>query len=226
MRRTILAAAASLVIALAAGAASAETPPAQQAPADTDQALLWRALYQTATYQTLSSLDDFAFGYFFGGGAAAASVLVAANGVSEAGVNYLHDLGWALATENSNASANDTRTTRTVTYTAVNTARVFGLGLMLTGNAVVSLGYVAFNAAADAGVYAANDMVWEKVWPTSDRPAPAHRPSRMLALEGYLPDIRLVIREVPSSERLIIREVPSRDGSLFRIIRPPAAEQP
>jgi uncharacterized membrane protein len=219
MRRSLKAGATFSWLALAAVSASATEP---AAPAS-DQDLLWRTFYQTATYQALSSLDDFAFGYFFAGGAAAGSILALTNAVTEAGVNYVHDLAWAVASDSSQ-SASDTRTTRTVTYTAANAARVFGLGLMITGDPTLSLGYVAFNAVADGGAYAANDMAWERLRPVTA--APNKAPSWTPFIATYLPDIRLVIREVPAERRMTIREVPSTDGSLFRIVYlPPTNEK-
>jgi uncharacterized membrane protein len=84
----------------------------------------------------------------------------------ELAVNYAHDVTWAVVTEGTGLTEADTRTTRTMTYTALNVVRVFGLGMLITGDPTASLGYVAFNAAADAVVYAMNDAAWSSVWPT------------------------------------------------------------
>jgi uncharacterized membrane protein len=123
----------------------------------------------------LSSFDDFAFGYVFGGGITGGGILVLANTASELAVNYAHDLIWAVANRRTGASEADTRITRTASYTAINTFRVFGLGLLVTGNPTASLGYVVFNAVADASVYAGNDVLWNRLWPISVSP-----PSRRL----------------------------------------------
>ena len=224
MRRALLIGACYAGLACGAEQALAASPGANTTDEDTSGVIVQRTLYKTFSYQTLSSLDDFAFGYFFGGGIAAGSLLVVANAVSELAVNYAHDLTWAVASQDTGLSEAETRTTRTATYTAINTIRVFGLGLLFTASAAVSLGYVAFNSAADAAVYAANDIVWDRYWPLSDPSRQMRHQSRLPALADYLPTVRVTVRDAPTPDSISIREAPSRDGSFFRIVRTPAAE--
>jgi uncharacterized membrane protein len=141
---------------------------------ETDAGLLQRTLYKSLSYQALSTIDDFVFGYVVSGSVAAGGFLALANAASELGLNYGHDLTWTLFARSEGASEAETRAERTGTYTAVNAARVFGLGLLLTGHAAISLGYVAFNAVADAAVYWTNDLIWSVVWPV--QPPAGHPP--------------------------------------------------
>jgi|GEM_PF-5973476 len=196
------------------GAAQTSPDPRVSTDAESDIALLHRTWYRSISYQTLSSLDDFGFGYFLGGGAAAGGVLVLANAVSELAVNYAHDLTWAIASRDLAVPEGDTRTTRTFTYTAMNTVRVFGLGILITGNAVTSLGYVAFNAVADAGVYAANDAAWDIYWPAPEPSQQSRDRAATLTLGDYLPEIQVIIRQAESPGGIFIKEVPSTEPSL------------
>jgi uncharacterized membrane protein len=148
---------------------------------EADTGLLQRTFYKSLSYQALSTIDDFLFGYIVGGSLAVGGFLALANAASELGLNYGHDLTWTLFTRGEAQSEAETRAARTGTYTAVNAARVFGLGLLLTGHAALSLGYVAFNAVADAAVYWANDLIWGVVWPVQPqavRPSPSVPPVR------------------------------------------------
>jgi uncharacterized membrane protein len=143
----------------------------ETAPAANDGILLRRMVYKTLSYQVFSSVNDFAFGYVFGG-VVGGGLLVAANAASELVTNYAHDLTWVEATRGTGLSESDTRAARTLTYSAVSAVRVFGLGMMVTGSPAISLGYVVFNAAGDAGVYILNDIAWGHLWPV---PPPAPR---------------------------------------------------
>ena len=194
---------------------------AAAAETGSDTEMVQRTWYKSLSYQTLSSVDDFAFGYLFGGGVAAGGILVLANAVSELAVNYAHDLTWAVASRDLAVPEEETRTTRTVTYTAVNTVRVFGLGLLVTGNAAASLGYVAFNAVADAAVYAANDAVWARYWPEPEPPRQSHRRSLATALDEYLPSIRVTTRQVAAPGASFIRVMPTAGDSFIRVVPAP-----
>jgi uncharacterized membrane protein len=141
---------------------------------EAETGVLQRTFYKSLSYQALSTIDDFVFGYVVGGSLAAGGFLALANAASELGLNYAHDLTWTLFARSEGASEAETRASRTGTYTAVNAVRVFGLGLLLTGHATISLGYVAFNAVADAAVYWTNDLIWGVVWPIQLQPGPPH----------------------------------------------------
>lgn len=152
--------------------AAASDPARVGAAAAPESNVLRRTFYKSLSYQALSSLDDFAFGYLFAGGITAGAFLVVANMASELAVNYAHDLTWTVASRTTGTSEAESRPTRTLTYTAVNALRTYGLGLLFTQNHVISLGYVGFNAAADAAVYFLNDVAWDRFWPADQPTAP------------------------------------------------------
>lgn len=166
-----------------------------------------RALVKAATYQTLSSLNDFAFGYFAGGGMLAGGLLVLANAASETVVAYLHDRSWSAVAGDTPEAEDATRSARTATYTGLNALRTFGMGQAVAGNPFVAAAFVAFNAATDAAVYAGNDKVFAAAWPAgTSAPDPArHIPSVSIGLAAVDPDepdpLRDLLRDGPNPDR-------------------------
>jgi uncharacterized membrane protein len=134
--------------------------------------VLKRTFYKTLSYQALGSVFDVAFGVIVGGELVMGGVLALANAASDLALTYAHDLSWATATRDSSMSEGDTRAARTTTHMVVNTAQCLGLGLLVTGSAAISAGYVAFNTVTDAALYAANDWMWERIWPLTEPSAP------------------------------------------------------
>ena len=130
--------------------------------------VLRRTFYKTLSYQALGSVFDVTFGVMVGGELVIGGVLALANAASDLALTYAHDLSWATATRNSGLSEGDTRAARTTTHAVVNAAQCLGLGLLITGSAAISAGYAAFNTVTDAAVYAANDWMWERLWPLAE----------------------------------------------------------
>ena len=133
--------------------------------------ILRRTFYKTLSYQAFGSVFDFTFGVMVGGELVIGGALALANAASDLALTYAHDLSWATATRNSGMSEGDTRAARTTTHGVLNAAQCLGLGLLVTGSAAISAGYVAFNTLTDATIYAANDWMWERLWPVAERPA-------------------------------------------------------
>jgi len=80
------------------------------------------------------------------------------------------------------ASEEETRLTRMTTYTAINAVRAFAISAVVTGSTAISIGYVVFNAAADAVVYAGSDSLWDWYWPIgrpSAEPIAADQPAAL-----------------------------------------------
>jgi len=145
-----------------------------------------RALVKAASYQTLSSLNDFAFGYLVGGSALAGGLLVLANAASETVVAYLHDRGWTVAVGDTPEAEDATRAARTATYAGLNAVRTFSMGRAVAGDPLVAGAYVAINAATDAAVYAGNDAAFAAIWPAGT--APPGLPGRLPAVSvGLVP---------------------------------------
>lgn len=144
-----------------AGPASASTVTETEAPVDGTA----RTLAKAISYQTFSSLNDFAFGYFVGGGLLAGGLLVLANAMSETVVTFVHDKLWAEAVGDTPEAEDETRGTRTATYTSLNLVRTFMMGRIVAGSAVVAGIYMVLNAVNDAVVYAGNDVVFASIWP-------------------------------------------------------------
>ncbi len=199
-----LALAAWVVVAGLAGAAPARADttlpdrvaaePATPDPLTSEPGAVTRSFYRSMSYQVLSSLDDFLFGYVFAGGATAATALAVGSAVSEMAVNYLHDLGWsvfAITPEDED----HTRQTRTATFSTVNALRSFAISHVVTGNMLVSVGYVAFNTSADAVVYAVNDAVWGLLWPAGGLAPDSDRiASQVAAIEEMFPSLTISVQ--------------------------------
>ena len=113
---------------------------------------------KTLTFLSLASINDFGFGYAFGS-LAAGGAMVAANLTTGWGLYYLHEQAW-IASDPEGKLREDTTAVRTATFTVANSARIFGLGMLLTGSPVISGGFVVFNAVGDAAAYAITDRLW------------------------------------------------------------------
>lgn len=124
-----------------------------------------RTLIKAVSYQTFSSLNDFAFGYFYGGGLLAGGLLVLANAMSETAVTFVHDKLWSEAVGDNPEAEDASRSSRTATYTSINLVRTFMMGRVVAGSALVGGIYMALNAVNDAVVYAGNDLIFANIWP-------------------------------------------------------------
>lgn len=151
------------------------------APSAPESEILRRTFYKTLSFQALGSIFDLTFGVVAGGELVIGGALALANIASDTALTYAHDLSWAAATRDSGMSEGDTRAARTTTHGVLNAAQCLGLGLLVTGSAAISAGYVAFNTVTDAAVYAANDWIWARLWPLTE-------PSGSQAAEVVLPD--------------------------------------
>ena len=120
-----------------------------------------RSVYKTITYQSMSSFNDFVFASLFGGnGAAGGGALAALSLVTEPIVYYTHERIWATARATSGRTEMEVLPTKTVTYSLMNSGRVFLSGWLYTGNPMFALGFTAFNAVGDAVTSAGNDALW------------------------------------------------------------------
>ena len=157
---------AALVLAASlATAALAETTPAAAPPAETaatpEASDVTRIASRTATYQVMSSLNDFLYGVVFAGGVAAGGLLAVTSLVTEPVVHFLHETAWGNAPPPADQDEALRRVpVKSATYTLANSGRVFTTAWLLTGNPIVAVGMVAFNAVGDATVYAINDAAW------------------------------------------------------------------
>jgi uncharacterized membrane protein len=113
---------------------------------------------KTLTFLSLASINDFAFGYMFGG-LVGGSGMILANLTTGWGLYHVHEVAWGESGHYVSLP-DDTTGMRTTTFTVVNSARIFGLGLLLTGNAAISAGFVVFNALGDAVAYVVTDRIW------------------------------------------------------------------
>ena len=129
-----------------------------------ENAIVGRTFYKTLTYESLSAIFDFTFGFLIGG-AVGGGAFVAANVVSGIMVTAAHDFTWAGATRGSAKSEAHTRPIRATTHAAANTAQGLGIGLLLTGSLSVSAVYATLNLVVDSVLYVANDIVWAEAAP-------------------------------------------------------------
>jgi uncharacterized membrane protein len=113
---------------------------------------------KTFTFLSLASINDFAFGYAFGG-LLGGGAMIAANLTTGWALYYAHEVVWDQVARGP-AAADDTSQTRTATFSVVNSMRIYGLGFILTGDHLLSSGFVLFNAAGDAVAYFVTDKWW------------------------------------------------------------------
>lgn len=131
-----------------------------------------RIARRTATYQVVSSFNDFVYGALFAGGIAAGGVLAVASLVTEPILHFLHETAWGRVSPPADrAEALQRVPIKSATYTLANSGRVFASAWLISGNPVVAAGMVAFNAVADATVYAVNDAAWAH-FTAADAPVP------------------------------------------------------
>ncbi|MGE4221336.1 MAG: hypothetical protein AB7G39_17970 [Alphaproteobacteria bacterium] len=132
-----------------------------------------RPLYKTIAYQSMSSFNDFVFASLFGGnGATGGGTLAAMSLVTEPVVYYIHENLWASARAASGQTEMEVLPTKTVTYSLMNSGRVFLSGWLYTGNPMFALGFTAFNMVGDAVTSAGNDALW-----AAFAPEPPHLPA-------------------------------------------------
>jgi uncharacterized membrane protein len=127
---------------------------------------------KTLTFLSLASINDFAFGYAFGGLLTGGGMIVA-NLTTGWLLYYVHEKAWAKTLRFVELPQDNTGI-RTGTFTVVNSARIFGLGLLITGKALISSGFVLFNAAGDAVAYAVTDRLWNPI--PNPEPPPVRPP--------------------------------------------------
>jgi len=116
---------------------------------------------KTLSFLSLASVNDFGFGYLFGG-LATGGAMVVANFTTGWELYYLHETAWATSGHVA-ALPEDTTALRTASFTVVNSARIFGLGLLITGNPIISGGFVVVNAVGDAAAYVVTDKLWPQL---------------------------------------------------------------
>jgi len=147
--------------------ALAETTPAATASAETSATPgasdVGRIASRTATYQVMSSLNDFLYGVVFAGGVAAGGLLAVTSLVTEPVVHFLHETAWGSAPAPADPDEALRRVpVKSATYALANSGRVFASAWLLTGNPIIAVGMVAFNTVGDATVYAINDAAWAR----------------------------------------------------------------
>lgn len=138
---------------------------AAPARAETDNGTVSRAFAKAATYQTLSSLNDFAFGYLVAGSALVGGAMAAVTTVTEPVFYLVHEMAWDAAIDRTGLDEADLLGPRMVTYGAINAGRVFGVGLLLTGSPAAALGYVGVSLVGDSLAFAFNDLAWSTFAP-------------------------------------------------------------
>ena len=148
--------------------------PGTAAPADAAAPTFGQKAGKTATYQAMSSFNDFLYGAIVGGGLATGGLLAATSLVTEPIIHYLHETAWGQAPPPADAAAAMERLPiKTATYAAANAGRVFTATWLLTGNPVIAVGMVAFNAVTDSLTFALNDAAWIRFGGADEAPPTA-----------------------------------------------------
>jgi uncharacterized membrane protein len=119
-------------------------------------------LPKTLIYVSVASLIDLTIGYVVSGGLATGTAIAVVNSASGWVLYHLHETAWAAAAPPDPSSA-DIAVTRTATFTAANSIRLLGIGLLFTQSVATSVGFLVLNAAGDAGAYVVTDRIWSYV---------------------------------------------------------------
>ncbi|WP_035691055.1 DUF2061 domain-containing protein [Azospirillum halopraeferens] len=119
-----------------------------------------RILYKTASYQTLSVLNDLAIVAALSGSMAAGGVLAATTALTEPVLYYAHESVWAGIAQETGQSNAELLPYKSATYATANMGRVFVAGMLVMNNPALAAGYVALGAISDTLTYAANETVW------------------------------------------------------------------
>jgi len=156
-RRALLAAALLLVcMALWSGVASAQTAPPEPAPLAENATSL---LPKTIIFAAVASLMDVAVGSIVTGDVVTGTAVAVVAASSGWLLFQVHEMAWARLAPNDQESENRV-VTKTATFTAANSIRLFTVGMLFTQNILVSLSFVALDAVADAGSYVVTDRIW------------------------------------------------------------------
>src|ERR1700739_2201597 len=88
-------------------------------------------LPKTLIYVSVASLIDLSIGYVVSGGLATGTAIAVVNSASGWVLYHLHENAWAAVAPRDPSSA-DISVTRTATFTAANSIRLLGIGLLFT----------------------------------------------------------------------------------------------
>lgn len=124
------------------------------------------AFGKTITYEVLSSADALVLGTWWTGSAAGGSAFAAVNATVASFLYYLHELIWNWLGPDPNTTEElELSLWKMISYRIVSAIRSFALTYLLTGDGLVSIGYVGVSALYDAAVYLINEIGWHKLGP-------------------------------------------------------------
>ncbi len=155
--RTAVLAAALMAMTLAAHPASARSVPLQPDAASLSDAD--SSLPRTLIYASVASLFDITVGYIVDGGFATGTAIAFFDTTSGWLLYYVHEKIWAAEVPLDPAPAGMV-VDKTATFTAANSIRLLGIGLLAAQNPVVAAGALAFNVISDTAAYIVTDRVW------------------------------------------------------------------
>lgn len=131
-----------------------------------------RIARRTATYQVVSSFNDFVYGALFAGRDRGRRVLAVASLVTEPILHFLHETAWGRVSPPADRGEALQRVPiKSATYTLANSGRVFASAWLISGNPGRRRRHGRNARSRDATVYAVNDAAWAH-FTAADAPAP------------------------------------------------------
>lgn len=117
-----------------------------------------QVLPKTIIYGVMGAAIDVAIGSFITGDVVSGTAMA----VVASGSNWLlyqvHEMAW-----NQLEPADHSVATRTATFAVANVLRLFGVGMLFTGNVVLSGTFVVLDGVGEAAAYVVTDGIWTNV---------------------------------------------------------------
>lgn len=135
-----------------AGLARAQSSP--QAPAPLAENAV-EVLPKTMTYGVMGALIDVAVGSVITGDVVTGTAMAAVGSASNWLLYQVHEMAWAQL-----EPADQQVATKAATFTLANVLRLFGVGMLFTGDVVLSGTFVMLDGVAESGAYVVADRVW------------------------------------------------------------------
>ena len=139
---------------MAAWSGLARAQPATPAPAPLTANAI-EVLPKTVTYGVMAAAIDVGVGTIVTGDVVTGTAMAAVASGSNWLLYQVHEMAWDQL-----APADQPVATRTATFAATNALRLFGVGMLFTGDVLLSGTFVVLDGVAEAGAYVVNDGVW------------------------------------------------------------------
>jgi len=125
-----------------------------------------RASLKTVTFQTAANLmDTVIFGFLMGADATTSVAFLAANTASAMVAYFPYEIAWDYFGPPPEATTTKTIATKTAGYQVVTGLRNLALSYAFSGTIWSSMAFVVAVIVVDAGIYIANEYIWDWISP-------------------------------------------------------------